>query len=592
MITSSDVTVRGLDINGFASGAGIHITGTAATGNWIYGNLLGTDPTGTQAVPNNDGVEIDSGASDNLIGTNGDTKPGTGDGLMITSSDVTVRGLDINGFASGAGVHITGTAATGDWIYGNFLGTDPTGTQAAPNNYGVEIDSGASDNLIGTNGDGVNDAAEQNVVSGNSVAGVWINGRGTDGNVVAGNLIGTSVTGDTAVGNGSHPTGTIWSYYYGGGLLIQNGASGNLVGTDGRGVDIAGERNVISGNGDGGITIMGPGTSGNVVAGDLIGTSVSGDLALGNHSAMGWYYRYTQADGVMLVDGAALNTIGGTAPGTGCVISGNGGAGVEIAGSGTSGNVVEGNVIGTSVTGDTALPNGGGSFPAYYYYPSGTCDGAVDISGASSNTVGGTAAGAGNVISENYGAGVVVTGNGSAGDAIIGNSIYDNSGQAIDLGDDGVTYDATSPRQGPNNFQNFPLIFSVAGGGLEGSLAGSTPDATFLIDLYASTGYNSDGSGEAQDYLGSLDVTTDQAGQAVFAVPFTPPEGLPVVAATATDPQGNTSEVSALRQAFLEGPARYRAAWLRGRRKSSRRRRAMPSRGRTRTPGRSTRPGA
>ena len=415
------------------------------------------------------------------------TQAGTGDGLMITSSDVTVRGLDINGFASGAGVHITGTAATGDWIYGNFLGTDPTGTQAAPNNYGVEIDSGASDNLIGTNGDGVNDAAEQNVVSGNSVAGVWINGRGTDGNVVAGNLIGTSVTGDTAVGNGSHPTGTIWSYYYGGGLLIQNGASGNLVGTDGRGVDIAGERNVISGNGDGGITITGPGTSGNVVAGDLIGTSVSGDLALGNHSAMGWYYRYTQADGVMLVDGAALNTIGGTAPGTGCVISGNGGAGVEIAGSGTSGNVVEGNVIGTSVTGDTALPNGGGSFPAYYYYPSGTCDGAVDISGASSNTVGGTAAGAGNVISENYGAGVVVTGNGSAGDAIIGNSIYDNSGQAIDLGDDGVTYDATSPRQGPNNFQNFPLIFSVAGGGLEGSLAGSTPDATFLIDLYAST---------------------------------------------------------------------------------------------------------
>ena len=43
-----------------------------------------------------------------------------------------MRGLDIN-FSQGAGIHITGTAATGDWIYGNFLGTEPTGTQAVPN---------------------------------------------------------------------------------------------------------------------------------------------------------------------------------------------------------------------------------------------------------------------------------------------------------------------------------------------------------------------------------------------------------------------------------------------------------------------------
>ena len=58
------------------------------------------------------------------------------------------------------------------------------------------------DNLIGTNGDGVNDAAERNLISGNRFAGVWINGQGTDGNVVAGNLIGTSVTGDIDPANG------------------------------------------------------------------------------------------------------------------------------------------------------------------------------------------------------------------------------------------------------------------------------------------------------------------------------------------------------------------------------------------------------
>ncbi|MBV8606597.1 MAG: hypothetical protein JO034_03945, partial [Singulisphaera sp.] len=66
---------------------------------------------------------------------------------------------DVGGFAQGAGIHITGASATGNWIYGNFLGTDPTGTQAEPNDYGAEIDGGASNNLIGTNGDGIDDAA-------------------------------------------------------------------------------------------------------------------------------------------------------------------------------------------------------------------------------------------------------------------------------------------------------------------------------------------------------------------------------------------------------------------------------------------------
>ena len=107
------------------------------------------------------------------------SQAGGGDGLTITGSNVTVRGLDISGFSQGAGIHVTGTGATGDWIYGNFLGTDPTGTQAVPNNVGVEIDAGATSNLVGTNGDGVNDASERNLLSGNLFAGVWITGQGT-----------------------------------------------------------------------------------------------------------------------------------------------------------------------------------------------------------------------------------------------------------------------------------------------------------------------------------------------------------------------------------------------------------------------------
>ena len=129
--------------------------------------------------------------------------------------------------------------------------------------------------------------------------------------------------------------------------------------------------------------------------------------------------------------------------------------------------------------------------------------------------------------------------------------------QAIDLGDDGVTQNSTAPRQGPNNLQNFPLIATTADGQLEGWLGGSTADTTFRIDVFASAGYGPGGAGEADDYLGSLEVTTNSQGQAIFDVPYTPPAGMPVVTATATDPEGNTSEASAARTANLEAPTQF-----------------------------------
>ena len=76
------------------------------------------------------------------------------------------------------------------------MGTDPTGTHAEPNDEGVEIDGGATTDVIGTNGDSDADAGERDVIGGNTFAGVWIDGVGTAGNVVAGDLIGTNVTGD------------------------------------------------------------------------------------------------------------------------------------------------------------------------------------------------------------------------------------------------------------------------------------------------------------------------------------------------------------------------------------------------------------
>jgi hypothetical protein len=508
------------------------------------------------------------------------SQAGTGDGLLITAPKVTVRGLDIGGFASGAGIHLTGTGATGDWIYGDFLGTDPIGTKPRPNDYSVQFDGGASDNLVGTNGDGVNDAAEQNLLSGNQIAGIWINGQGTDGNAVAGNFIGTSVTGDVALDNATEYV----SYYSGGGVVIEGGASGNRIGTNGQSVDDVGQRNVIAGteNYEPGIEIFGTGTDGNMVAGNFIGTDrtgthslgIAGDgIALGKGVSSNWIgvnpdgggavndegnvisgtgfdgvYIYaananvvagnmigTEVTGTVALgnafNGVGLysavnNTIGGTTSGAGNLISGNGLDGVVI--SGSDGSVVAGNEIGTDSTGTVSLLNGASG---------------IEIEdGSSNNTIGWTTAAAGNLIANNGGRGVGVADT-SVGNQIIANRIFGNTGQAIDLGDDGVTANSTSPRQGPNNLQNFPIIATTVGGGLEGWLGGSTPDTTFRIDVYASAAYGPGGSGEAQDYLGSLEVTTDATGRVSFAVPFSAPAGLPIIAATATDPQGNTSEV-------------------------------------------------
>jgi hypothetical protein len=122
-------------------------------------------------------------------------------GLTITAAGSVIQGLVINRF-SAHGIRITGAGATGNVIAGNYIGTNATGTAALPNiGSGVRIDTGAQANRIGTNGDGVADDAERNVISGNGTQGVRITGSGTNSNVVAGNYIGTNATGTAALPN-------------------------------------------------------------------------------------------------------------------------------------------------------------------------------------------------------------------------------------------------------------------------------------------------------------------------------------------------------------------------------------------------------
>ena len=91
-----------------------------------------------------------------------------------------------------------------------------------------------------------------------------------------------------------------------------------------------------------------PAPPGNVAEGNLVGTDVSGTVAI-----PGFLFFGVQIYGRL----ATGNTIGGNAAAARNIISGNSGIGVYLAQSGTSGNVVEGNYIGTDLTGGAALGN-------------------------------------------------------------------------------------------------------------------------------------------------------------------------------------------------------------------------------------------
>ncbi len=309
--------VRGLSITRFAS-AGIEIRGQG--GNLIAGNFLGLTPSGQVTGNLGDGLGIN--------GTRGNTIGGTSPAARNV----------ISGNA-GVGLRMTGSGANGNIVQGNFIGTDTAGTGAAGNAAdGIFLD-GASGNTIGGA-----DAGARNLISGNRGSGVQV--LSGSANVVLGNYIGTDRTGRAALGNGRD------------GVFL-NQSSGNVVGLAGASVQAAragvvsalavsiqSGGNVISGNGLVGLRILGVTAAGNVAHANRIGTDIDGTSALGN-----------TYDGVYLQDSPS-NEIGGNGPGQGNLISGNGVVGLQIAGTTASGNVVRGNLIGTDIMGQAALGNG------------------------------------------------------------------------------------------------------------------------------------------------------------------------------------------------------------------------------------------
>lgn len=344
-------------------------------------------------------------------------------------------------------------------------------------------------------------------------------------------------------------------------------------------------RGLVINQAPGGPGIELDGSGGNLIAGDFIGTDASGTLVFPPD--------LTGAGGGGIELTASDNTIGGTAPADRNLISGSGGPGIEIVGP-SGNNVVEGDLIGTDITGTKPLGN---------------AQNGVDVFSTSGSTLGGSAAGAANVISGNQvgveldgpdlvqgnligtdpsgtlnvgnawggvevsGSGAQIIGNtiayngaGAAGggvgvdvdtgnmngngNLVSQNSIFSNSGIGIELGEEGQIPVQPVPTAGPNDSQNYPILSSVTAMGdgteIQGTLS-SVPNHTFRLEFFANAARDpttfSDALAvlpgefsEGQTYIGSLNVTTDATGNVAFPANLPAlPASEPFITATATD---------------------------------------------------------
>jgi titin len=412
----------GNTIGGATPGAGNLLSGQhfgvdirGASNNRVEGNFIGTNVLGDAALPNFlDGVRIEAGSTGNIVG---------GAGLPLApglAGPTSAAGNLISG--NGIGVEISDVGTTKNLVQGNLIGTNLGGDAALSNGGGVALDLGASGNTVGglTPPSGTPEDVVGNVISGSLTDGVGMVDS-TSGNLVEGNFIGTNEDGTVAVPNGLDgvlcigTANTVGGTAAGAGNVISGNRSGvsiesgsgnlllgnrigcNAAGTSalpnsGDGISIeaigggntvggtaAGAGNIISGNTGDGVHIFAV-TSKNILEGNLIGLTPT--VTLPN-------------DFGVVISGASANRIGGTTPAAGNVISGNANDGVLISDSGTSGNLVEGNRIGTDMSGELGAGN------AQY---------GVVLAGANRNTVGGAVAGAGNLISGNHAGGVEIVG--------------------------------------------------------------------------------------------------------------------------------------------------------------------------------------
>ncbi|OGO10518.1 MAG: hypothetical protein A2Y93_13555 [Chloroflexi bacterium RBG_13_68_17] len=431
-------------------------------------------------------------------------------GLAIQSSDNVVRGFSLVNFRRTA-IEVTGSR---NEIAGNFVGIAPGRFSegscdleggGASNGFGIDIEAGdgniARDNVASCNGIGVDV------------------GYSATGTIVAGNFIGTDPSGAYAIPNGT-------------GVFVYGDASGTLIGGD-----EPSERNLISGNRTG-ILIL---TNDVRASGNRIGTNAAGDAPIGNVRGLEVHGRN--------------HVIGGDTFGESNLISGNT-TGLEIRGenitvisnmigSDSHGVARVSNMVGIVVEGSgNTIGNPASANLIAYNMVNGVFVGRVHAPG-----IPGDLDILGNVIHGNGGAGIHVY---EGEDILIrANTFYENEAAGVDVGDTRAEETVQRTTITVNFFERNGWEAILLSPGANGDIAppiltaatrtsaSGTACAGCIVEVFRAEPDPS-GSGEGRDFLVSVTAGTD----GVFAATFAEVEGCQEVTATATDPEGNTSEFS------------------------------------------------
>lgn len=413
---ASYVQVSGMAIHRFRKG--IYSNRNGGVENFFWGNYIGTGVSGLTDgfSPSNVSYGIHMyNLSDSYMGTNADGFNDANEGNLLSSSY-------FGGYIQNCSNLLHA---------GNFVGTDKTGTNSLSNRYnGTVINRATGINIIGIDDrlSNPNPDHMRNVISGNIVDGIRI--IDSDHQVIAGNFLGPDITGLSGLTNGNY------------GVQISGASSYNIIGTDSDGNHDLLERNIISFNGTGVRTLVNGTGRANIIAGNYIGTDVTGNVALGN-----------------LNNGIDINSYPSTRIGTNGdgvrdeieknIISGNEEDGIRI--SSADSTQVSGNCIGLGADGVTPLGNGKrgvlitvNSMDAIIGYDPSMIVSDPDIIG--------------NKIHHNTDAAVAVT-SGATRNRISRNSMYDNGAIGIDLNYDSVTAnDNGDSDSGANNLLNFPVF--------------------------------------------------------------------------------------------------------------------------------------
>jgi hypothetical protein len=431
-------------------------------------------------------------AEENLIGLDS-----TGRGKLGNSSDgittfATKDSIINNAIsANGYGITVLGQAVQ-THIRGNIIGSNRTLDSTFGNRYG------------GLQILGNQTVIDSNIISCNLGTGVYLTGNG--GAVVRRNRIGTDPTGMLDWGN----TGP------GINLLTDNCIIGG---------PNAGDRNIISGNGGGGLEVYGgitlsfPGPNrpnfvqGNHIQNNHIGTDITGTQRIPNFTGL-WMSGYVDSNFVR------DNLISGNL---------NHGIWTRRSPSAPSRNTFQRNRIGTQSDGTSPLPNDSTAFM---------------IDSAAVNLFGGPDAADANIILHSNQSGIAIKA--GWGMDIRRNIIHKNNRLGIDLGNDGPTpNDSSDADTGANLRQNYPRITWIGRNGASTAVKGylqSRPLTIFRLDFYTNDEADTSGFGEGQTFQTTVDVTTDSAGRAPFSV--TVNGTFARVIGTATDPLYGTSEFS------------------------------------------------